>query len=156
MSLLGYFGAALTSILVSIPTLHLLASVTHAPVLSFAARSIASFSALIFCACYGVVASILLRLVGYGGLSQWTTARAFKWVMWTLTGVEFVVSDKHGALKVRPGILIGNHQTYVSIPVLLSRRTTIDMASSSSTVNSTSSCSAASSPDTPPSPQRAV
>jgi hypothetical protein len=159
MSLLGYFGAALTSILVSIPTLHLLASVTHAPVLSFAARSIASFSALVFCACYGVVASILLRLVGYGGLSQWTTARAFKWVMWTLTGVEFVVSDKHGALKVRPGILIGNHQTYVSSPfssLPYSGRTYINMASSPTTVNSTSSCSAASSPDTPPSQQRAV
>jgi lysophosphatidate acyltransferase len=154
MSLLGYFGAALTSILVSIPTLHLLASVTHAPVLSFAARSIASFSALIFCACYGVVASVLLRLVGYGGLSQWTTARAFKWVMWTLTGVEFVVTDKHGALKVRPGILIGNHQTYVLSLSLLSQDNT-DMASSP-TVNSTSSCSAACSPDTPPSQQRAV
>jgi lysophosphatidate acyltransferase len=154
MSLLGYFGAALTSILVSIPTLHLLASVTHAPVLSFAARSIASFSALIVCACYGVVASILLRLVGYGGLGQWTTARAFKWVMWTLTGVEFVVSDKHGALKVRPGILIGNHQTYV-LSLLLLSQDKIDMASST-TVNSTSSCSAASSPDTPPSQQRAV
>jgi lysophosphatidate acyltransferase len=139
MSLLGYFGAALTSILVSIPTLHLLASVTHAPVLSFAARSIASFSALIFCACYGVVASIVLRLVGYGGLSQWTTARAFKWVMWTLTGVEFVVTDKHGALKVRPSIMVGNHQTYV-LPLLFhasSLEPNIDMASAT-TVNSTS------------------
>ena len=140
MSLLGYFGAALTSILVSIPTLHLLASVTHAPVLSFAARSIASFSALIFCACYGVAASIVLRLVGYGGLSQWTTARAFKWTMWTLTGVEFNITDKHGGLKVRPGILIGNHQTYVlhflySFSLLLSGQT-IDMHST--TVNSTS------------------
>jgi len=118
MSLLGYFGAALTSILVSIPTLHLLASVTHAPVLSFAARSIASFSALILCACYGVVASVILRLVGYGGLGQWTTARAFKWVMWALTGVEFVITDKHSALKVRPGILIGNHQTELDVLML--------------------------------------
>ncbi|THZ87164.1 1-acylglycerol-3-phosphate O [Aureobasidium pullulans] len=118
MSLIGYFGAALTSILVSIPTLHLLASVTHMPVLSFAARSIASFSALIFCACYGVAASIVLRLVGYGGLSQWTTARAFKWTMWTLTGVEFNVTDKYGGLKVRPGILIGNHQTELDVLML--------------------------------------
>lgn len=114
MSVLGYLGAALTSILVSIPTLHLLASVTHAPALSFAARSIASFSALIFCACYGVVASVALRLVGYGGLSQWTTARAFKWSMWALTGVEFAVTDKTGALAVRPGVFVGNHQTCVS------------------------------------------
>ena len=115
MSLTGYLGAALTSIVVSIPTLHLLASVTHAPVLSFAARSIASFSALIFCACYGVVASVVLRLVGYGGLGQWTTARAFKWTMWTLTGVDFAVNDKYGGLKVRPGVFVGNHQTCVSL-----------------------------------------
>ncbi|KAH0290955.1 1-acylglycerol-3-phosphate O [Aureobasidium namibiae CBS 147.97] len=118
MTLLGYFGAALTSILVSIPTLHLLASATHAPVLSFAARSIASFSALIFCACYGVAASIVLRLVGYGGLSQWTTARAFKWTMWLLTGVEFVITDKHASLKVRPGIIVGNHQTELDVLML--------------------------------------
>ena len=114
MTLLAYLGAAVTSILVSIPTLHLLASVTQAPVFSFAARSIASFTALIFCACYGVAASIVLRLVGYGGLSQWTTARSFKWTMWALTGVEFVINDKYGGLKVRPGVFIGNHQTYVN------------------------------------------
>ena len=115
MTFVGFLGAAITSILVSIPAFHLLASVTQAPVLSFAARSIASFSALIFCACYGVVASLVLRLVGYGGLSQWTTARAFKWTMWALTGVEFKVNDKYGGLKVRPGVFIGNHQTCVFV-----------------------------------------
>jgi lysophosphatidate acyltransferase len=139
MSLLGYLGAALTSILVSIPTLHLLASATHAPVLSFAARSIASFSALVFCACYGVVASIVLRLVGYGGLSQWTTARSFKWTMWLLTGVEFKITDKYAGLKVRPGVFIGNHQTCVllhSFPVSvpIQAMTDLDLP----TVNSTS------------------
>lgn len=111
MSLLSYLGMALGSILMSIPALHVAATVTRAPMLSFAARSIASFTALIICACYGVVASIVLRLVGYGGLSQWTTARCFKWVMWALTGVEFVINDKYGGLQVRPGVFIGNHQT---------------------------------------------
>ena len=111
MTLLNYIGATIGSILVSIPALHVLAAVTHAPVLSFAARTVASFTALILCACYGVAASIVLRLVGYGGLSQWTTARSFKWSMWALTGVEFVVNDRHDGLKVRPGVFIGNHQT---------------------------------------------
>lgn len=111
MTILSALGATITSILVSIPALHILANITHTPVLSFAARSIASFTALIFCACYGVVASVVLRLVGYGGLSQWTTARAFKWTMWCLTGVEFAVNDRFGGLKVRPGVFIGNHQT---------------------------------------------
>lgn len=111
MGFLNYLGGTIGSILVSIPALHILATVTRKPVLSFAARSIASFTALIFCACYGVVASIVLRLVGYGGLSQWTTARCFKWIMRGLTGVEFIVTDQHGGLKVRPGVFIGNHQT---------------------------------------------
>lgn len=57
-----------------------------------------------------MVASVVLRLVGYGGLSQWTVARAFKWTMWWATGVTFVVEDEGGQLKRRPVVLVGNHQ----------------------------------------------
>ncbi|KAL1303931.1 hypothetical protein AAFC00_000384 [Neodothiora populina] len=118
MPFFSFLGATLGSILVSIPALHALASVTHAPIFTFVARSIASFTALILCACYGVVASIVLRIVGYGGLSQWTTARGFKWIMWAMTGVEFAVSDKFGGLKVRPGVIVGNHQTELDVLML--------------------------------------
>ncbi|KAF1343974.1 hypothetical protein BDV97DRAFT_402929 [Delphinella strobiligena] len=118
MPFLGYLGATVGSILVSIPALHVLATITHAPIFSFAARTIASFTALVICACYGVAASIVLRLVGYGGLSQWTTARSFKWTMWALTGVEFSISDRYGGLKVRPGVFIGNHQTELDVLML--------------------------------------
>ena len=81
--------------------------------IEYRGRALASFIALILCAAYGTIASAALNVAGYGGLGQWTTARSFKWTMWALTGVEFVINDKYGGLKVRPGVFIGNHQTYV-------------------------------------------
>jgi len=84
---------------------------------SFAAFFVTSMIMMIICAMYGVFASIFLRLVGYGGLSQWTVARAFKWTMWLTTGVTFRVMDsgKPGggeeALLTRPAVFVGNHQT---------------------------------------------
>lgn len=91
-----------------------------AQLVNFYAFSIAGFALLIVCALYGVVASVVLRIVGLGGLSQWTVARAFKWTMWLSTGVTFRVSGsmksiggKNGedALNTRPVIFVGNHQT---------------------------------------------
>lgn len=88
---------------------------------SFAAFCITSIICMCFCASYGVVASIALRCVGYGGLSQWTVARAFKWVMWITTGVNFRITEggrveagRRGgeeALLERPAVFVGNHQT---------------------------------------------
>lgn len=84
----------------------------QAPLAGFIARSILYLLCLSICATYGVFASIVLRIAGYGGLSQWTVARAFKWTMWLTTGVEFDVQDeKH--LTARPAVFIGNHQSYV-------------------------------------------
>lgn len=89
---------------------------------TFAAFSVTAFLMLIVCASYGVVASIVLRAVGYGGLSQWTVGRAFKWTMWLSTGVTFRVDEAGGreeggrrggkeALDTRPAVFVGNHQT---------------------------------------------
>lgn len=111
MAILSYFLGSIASIVLSIPTLHLLASATNNRVFTFAARTVASIFALVVCACYGVIASIALRLVGYGGLSQWTTARSFKWSMWYLTGITFEVKDPQRMLDTRPAIFVGNHQT---------------------------------------------
>jgi len=118
MGLVWYVSLANAFILLLVPSLHGLASVTDMNVFTFAARLIASWFALLLCACYGVVASIVLRVVGYGGLSQWTTARAFKWTMWFLTGVEFVVRDKEGGLSARPAVFVGNHQTELDVLML--------------------------------------
>lgn len=88
---------------------------------TFAARLIASQVALLICATYGTIASAALRVVGYGGLSQWTVARAFKWTMWYFCGVTFQIGEngrieggRRGgfeALETRPAVFIGNHQT---------------------------------------------
>jgi hypothetical protein len=67
--------------------LYVVASLTKTPHLDFYARCAASFTALFVCATYGTLASALLNVVGYGGLGQWTTARAFKWSMLLYTGV---------------------------------------------------------------------
>jgi lysophosphatidate acyltransferase len=88
---------------------------------TFAAFFLTSMITMCMCALYGVFASIALRTAGYGGLSQWTVARAFKWSMWLFTGVTFRVIDggkveggRRGgeeALLTRPAVLVGNHQT---------------------------------------------
>ncbi|KAH6643543.1 hypothetical protein C7974DRAFT_381744 [Boeremia exigua] len=96
---------------------------------SFVAFSITAFVLLALCASYGVVASAALRVVGYGGLGQWTTGRAFKWTMWLCTGVTFRVDEVGGraeggrrggkeALETRPAVFIGNHQTELDVLLL--------------------------------------
>jgi lysophosphatidate acyltransferase len=85
----------------------------------FLARLMASYVSLIFCACYGVVVSIFLRLVGYGRISQWATARSFKYVMRLTTGVTFKIDDPNDYLnKTRPAVFIGNHQTELDVLML--------------------------------------
>jgi lysophosphatidate acyltransferase len=77
----------------------------------FLARALAYIFGLIICASYGTITSIGLNLVGMSGLSQWTTAKAFKWVMWPLVQVWFDVEDETNASSIRPAVFLGNHQT---------------------------------------------
>lgn len=113
----GLLSTTLLAVILSPLLFHVLSAATSpvAPpvsrMLSFVARAIASFTSLIICAAYGVVASAVLRVVGYGGLSQYVVARAFKWTMWFSTGVTFKVVEGEEYLKTRPAVLIGNHQT---------------------------------------------
>lgn len=80
-------------------------------------RSIASFLALSLCAAYATVASAILNLTGYGGLGQWTAARAFKWTMWYFTGVWFEMDDMSRDIldSTRPAVFLGNHQTELDV-----------------------------------------
>ncbi|KAF2646434.1 1-acylglycerol-3-phosphate O-acyltransferase [Massarina eburnea CBS 473.64] len=94
----------------------------------FAAFCVTSMIMMCICASYGVVASIALRIVGYGGLGQWTVARAFKWTMWLSTGVTFRITESgkieggrrggEEALATRPVVLVGNHQTEMDVLML--------------------------------------
>lgn len=100
-------------VLFAIPFTTVMFTISLLPNSSFYYRTLLSFASLVVCAAYGTVASAILRIVGYGGLSQWTVARSFKWTMWLTTGVEFVIQDEEH-LRTRPAVFIGNHQTYVS------------------------------------------
>lgn len=85
---------------------------------AFAARCLAAYGSLLLSATYGVIASIVLRLVGYGRVSQWATARCFKWVMRITTGVKFDIIEGQEHLSTRPAVFIGNHQTELDVLLL--------------------------------------
>lgn len=109
----------LTATTVLTLTVHLLLFLSRSlkqPALEFYARSIASFAALFICATYGTIASACLNVVGYGGLGQWTTARAFKYTMLLFTGVWFEIEDEGDWLNTtRPAVFVGNHQTELDV-----------------------------------------
>ncbi|KAK8155712.1 putative 1-acylglycerol-3-phosphate acyltransferase [Phyllosticta citrichinensis] len=120
----GLLSTTFLAVILSPLLFHILSAATSPVVppvsrmLSFAARAIAGFTSLILCAAYGVVASAALRVVGYGGLSQYFVARAFKWCMWLTTGVSFKVVEGEEYLKTRPAVFIGNHQTELDVLML--------------------------------------
>ncbi|KAI1143880.1 acyltransferase-domain-containing protein [Hypoxylon sp. FL0543] len=114
VSVLSYFLGGYAAL---VAALYMLSAVI--PVAGFAARSLASYISLVICAIYGAIASIILRLLGREQIAQWTTARAFKYVMALTTGVTFEVIDpKHHLATVRPAVFIGNHQTELDVLML--------------------------------------
>jgi len=85
---------------------------------SFYARCLTSYAALLLCASYGVVVSILLRLVGRHRLAQYLVAGAFKYAMLIATGVRFEIVEGEQYLSTRPCVIIGNHQSELDVLVL--------------------------------------
>lgn len=111
---IGYFFAGYTALTL----FFYMISLVVAPA-AFVARSLASYMALVVSSLYGVLASVVLRLLGYGQLSQWAVARSFKYLMSWATGVTFDVEDPNGYLeKTRPAVFIGNHQTELDVLML--------------------------------------
>jgi lysophosphatidate acyltransferase len=84
---------------------------------SFFARILASFGCLALAASYGLVSAMLLRLVGKEGLTQWTVAKCFKYLMLLTTGVGVEVVEGAEYLNTRPAVYLGNHQSYVYFPI---------------------------------------
>lgn len=116
MSVLSYIASGISSFVVV--TVSLFALGQKVPRAAFIARCLASYGSLVLCAFYGVIASIVLRLVGYGRVSQWATARSFKWVMRYTTGVQFNVIEGSEHLSTRPAVFIGNHQSELDVLML--------------------------------------
>src|SRR5437667_7196163 len=77
----------------------------------FFGRLLASYLVLLAITSYGVVVSILLRLVGFGRSSQWAVGRAFAWMMGWAVGVRFVLEGKDILKGTRPAVFVGNHQS---------------------------------------------
>ncbi|GAW22296.1 hypothetical protein ANO14919_118320 [Xylariales sp. No.14919] len=111
---LTYFLAGYTGLVVAF---YMLSAVV--PKAAFVARVLASYISLIICAIYGAIASVVLRILGREQIAQWTTARAFKYVMALTTGITFEVEDPNKYLEtVRPAVFIGNHQTELDVLML--------------------------------------
>lgn len=117
MSVLSYITTGLTGYFAITISFFALSAI-KVPKAGFVARCLSSYASLIICATYGVIASIVLRLVGYGRVSQWATARSFKWVMWLATGVHFDIVEGEKYLSTRPAVFIGNHQTELDVLML--------------------------------------
>lgn len=114
-SLLIQCLALYTGTLLSLGTM----SLFNQPTASFLYRLLASYTTLLLCALYGVLASLVLRPLGLHRCSQWATARAFKWTMRLTTGVHFQIiagTEKH--LAARPAVFVGNHQTALDVLLL--------------------------------------
>ncbi|KAI9852260.1 MAG: 1-acylglycerol-3-phosphate O-acyltransferase [Thelocarpon superellum] len=90
----------------------LMALALAVPRAGFYGRLLSSYFCFFLSAAYGVVVSIIFRLVGYGGASQWAVARLFQLIMGLSTGVYFDVTGTE-YLTERPVVFVGNHQTYV-------------------------------------------
>ncbi|OAX79578.1 hypothetical protein ACJ72_06103 [Emergomyces africanus] len=116
MAILSYLITGLTSYVAV--TVSLFGLSLKVPRAGFFARCLAFYACLIVCASYGVVASVILRLIGYGGLSQWTVARSFKWAMRLCTGSRFEITSGAEYLTTRPAVFISNHQTELDVLLL--------------------------------------
>ncbi|KAL9636418.1 MAG: hypothetical protein Q9164_002838 [Protoblastenia rupestris] len=88
------------------------------PRTTFYARTLAAYGTLIFCALYGVLASLLLRCLGHHRMSQYATARSFKWTMRYTTNIRFEIISGAQHLNTRPCVIIGNHQSALDILLL--------------------------------------
>lgn len=82
-------------------------------------RILASYLALVSCAVYGVIVSLLFRPFGLQHSAQHSTARAFQLVMRYATGITVVIEDPENYLNtIRPAVFISPHQTELDILIL--------------------------------------
>lgn len=85
--------------------------------LKFYLKSVVFGSLIILCALYGVVASILLRLVGKEEYAQYTVARAFYYSLSRILGIHIILKNEE-LLHQKPAVVVSNHQSALDILVL--------------------------------------
>lgn len=85
--------------------------------LKFVFKSFVFGTLIITCALYGVVASLILRLIGKQEYAQYTVARVFYFTFSNLLGIKITI--KHAdRLYQRPAVVVANHQSALDILVL--------------------------------------
>ena len=84
----------------------------------FIARILVAYILLFIVSAYGVVASILLNLIGKVGLAQWTTARALKYTLAPALGLKFEIENEEQLGSARPVIFLSNHQAELDVLLL--------------------------------------
>ncbi|KAH6712381.1 hypothetical protein BKA61DRAFT_84496 [Leptodontidium sp. MPI-SDFR-AT-0119] len=106
---IGYLGLTVFLVMLS----------SRVPAAGFFGLLLASYASLLLAASYGVLISVLMRLVSHGRSSQWATGRFFKHLMRYTTGITFSIDDPNDYLnKTRPAIFIGNHQSELDVLML--------------------------------------
>ncbi|KAI1466998.1 1-acylglycerol-3-phosphate O [Daldinia caldariorum] len=114
LSILGYFFGGYLVLIITLPMVSAVA-----PIVGFAARTLSAYISILICAIFGLFASIFLRIIGREQIAQWTTARAFKYVMAVTLGITFEIDDPNRYLEtVRPAVFIGNHQSELDVLML--------------------------------------
>ena len=85
--------------------------------LKFYFKSFVYGSLICGCGLYGVLLSIVLRLIGKKELCQWTVARAFYHSCNLLLGLKVTIKNEE-RLNSLPAIIISNHQSAVDVFML--------------------------------------
>ncbi|KAG7191281.1 1-acylglycerol-3-phosphate O-acyltransferase [Scheffersomyces spartinae] len=86
-------------------------------VLKFYAKSVLFGTILAGCGLFGVISSILLKLIGKEEYAQYVVARAFYYTFSKIMQIKVVVKNGH-RLDERPAIFISNHQSALDILIL--------------------------------------
>lgn len=86
--------------------------------IKFTLKSFLFGSLIAGCALYGVIASIILRLIGKPQYAQYSVARLFYFMVSSLMGIKINVINGHFLKESMPAIYISNHQSVLDILVL--------------------------------------
>lgn len=69
------------------------------------------------CALYGVIASLVLRILGKEEYAQYTVARAFYYLCKAVLGIDIIIKNAE-RLQQKPAVVISNHQAAIDVLVL--------------------------------------
>ncbi|SPO01101.1 related to sn2-acylglyceride fatty acyltransferase [Cephalotrichum gorgonifer] len=117
LTALSYFTTFLAGIAALIAALYVVSFAI--PKAAFFARLIAFYFSILVTCTFILPVCLIFRLVGQGGSGQWAGGRLFRYLVQITMGISFEIQDPHGVLdKVRPAVLIGNHQAEFDLIML--------------------------------------